>query len=127
VQRAVLDAMLGHEPKVGTVSWAVPVCRVLEKGGIKAAYACHEEIKDQMDVYSFDAEFLTFPALHSMTMNKIDIAVALLELNIHVFPDHAESYYYLARAFLKNGDRKRAEENLGKALKINPDFTDQGL
>jgi tetratricopeptide (TPR) repeat protein len=127
VQRAVLDAMLGHEPKVGTVSWAVPVCRALEKVGTEAAYACYEEIKDQKDVYSFDAEFLTFPALHSMTVNKIEIAIALLELNLHVFPDHAESFYYLARACLKKGDCKRAEENLGKALKINPDFADQGL
>jgi CubicO group peptidase (beta-lactamase class C family) len=107
-QRAALDAMLGHEPKVGTLSWAIPVCRALEKGGIEAAYACYEEIKDQTEDYCFEAEFLIYPALHSMTAGRIDTAIDLLKLNIHVFPEHSESHEYLTRAFLNKG---RSQKN----------------
>ncbi|MBN1900958.1 hypothetical protein JW926_06480, partial [Candidatus Sumerlaeota bacterium] len=103
-QRAALDAMLGYEPKVGTLSWAVPVCKAFERDGIDAAYACYEEIRDKTGDYCFEAEFMIYPALHSMTTGRIDTAIDLLELNLHVFPEHAESHDYLAKAFLRKKD-----------------------
>ena len=53
--RAVIRTMLGQEPQVGAVSWMIPICQALETGGIRAAYACYDEIKDNPD-YFFDPD-----------------------------------------------------------------------
>jgi cytochrome c-type biogenesis protein CcmH/NrfG len=54
------------------------------------------------------------------SVKKFDLAIDVLELNLHVFPEHLESFIFLANAHLQKGDRTRAKEILQKALVLAP-------
>lgn len=120
-RQAVIDVMLDREPQVGTVSWMIPVSQALIEGGLRAAYARCTEIKNSpVQEYFFDEEELVDLAYQLASVKKIDLAIDIMELNLHVFPQHMDSYLYLAKFQLQNGQRARAEETLMKALAIRP-------
>ena len=52
-----------------------------------------------------------------------DLAIAVFELNVRLFPDEANPYDSLAEAYLKKGDRAAAIERYAKALEVDPGFT----
>lgn len=120
--RAVVNAMLDREPLVGAISWMVPVSQALQAGGIQAAYARYAQLKDDTSgEYFFDADELLNLGYQMMSVKKIDLAIEVLGLNIHAFPDHLDSYLYLARLHLQKGKNAQAEELLRKALSIQPE------
>jgi hypothetical protein len=116
---AVLRILIGKEPQVGTVSWMIPIVLALQSGGIRAAYARYEEIKDT-DEYFFDEYELITLVYHLFSVKKFDLVIDVLELNLHVFPEHLGSLIFLAKAHLQKGDRTRAKEILQKALVLAP-------
>lgn len=117
--RAAVHAILDRQPIVNTVSWMVPICRALQGGSIRAAYACYAELKDNPD-YFFDAGELVTLVYQLMSVKKYDLAIDVLGLNLHVFPEDQESYLMLAKLYLHKGQRARAESALQKALAIGP-------
>ncbi len=121
--RAVLHVMLDKEPIVNTVSWMIPISQALHTGGIRAAYACYKEIKDSSE-YFFDADELLNLTYQMMCVKKIDLAIEVLGLNLHVFPEHLDSYLFLAKIHLQKNDHARAEASLRRALAIQPDRAD---
>lgn len=118
--RAAIHVMLGREPVVNTVSWMIPISRALEEGGLPAAQACYAEIKDSPD-YFFDEDELVSLAYQLLNVQKRDLAMGVLELNRQVFPEHLDSLIFLAKLYLQQGDRARAEAVLQKALTMAPD------
>ena len=120
--RAVIHAMLDREPQVDTVSWMVPISQALQEGGIRAAYARYAELKDSPDQeYFFDEDELVNLTYQLVSVKKIDLAIEVLELNIHAFPEHVDSYIHLAKLHLHKSEGAQAEETLLKALAIQPD------
>ncbi len=88
--RAVIDAVLEHEPSPGTVSWMAPISQALQAGGIQTAYAiCGELINSEE--YEIDADDLTNLAIQLRSAKKLDLATGVLELNLQVFPNHQET------------------------------------
>jgi CubicO group peptidase (beta-lactamase class C family) len=116
---AVLCTLIEKEPQVGTISWMIPIAQSLQIGGIRAAYARYEEIKDS-DEYFFDEYELITLVYQLVSVKNIDLAIDVLELNLHVFPEHLGSFIILAKAYLQKGDRTRAKEILQKALALAP-------
>jgi CubicO group peptidase (beta-lactamase class C family) len=120
--RAVIRTMLEREPQAGSVSWMVPISQALEEGGIRLAYARYTELKDSPDQeYFFDAYELEYLMYQLRSAKKIGLAIKVLELNVHAFPGHMDSYIYLAKLYLQQGKHAQAEETLMKALSIKPD------
>jgi len=117
--RAVLHAMLEKEPIVNTVSWMIPICESLHNGGISAAQARYEALKDDPG-YFFDADELITLVYQLMSVGKFDLAIDVLKLNLRVFPDHVDSYTFLAKNYLRKGDRTQARMMLQKALERSP-------
>lgn len=117
--RAALHAMLEKEPIVNSVSWMVPISQALTEGGLPAAYTRYEAIKDSPD-YFFDEDELLNLAYQMQCVKKIAPAIAVLELNLHVFPGHTETSIFLARLHLQENDRARAAAVLQKALAQEP-------
>jgi len=117
--RASLRALLAQEPQTGTVSWMIPIVQTLQSGGIRAAYARYEKIKGSPD-YFFGEDELISLVYQLMSIKKFDLAIEMLELNLHVFPEHTESYFFLAKNYLRQGNRARAEAMLQKILEILP-------
>jgi tetratricopeptide (TPR) repeat protein len=121
---AVIHAMLDYEPQAGTVSWMVPINQALQAGGIQAAYARYEELKgSQTQEYFIQEDELVTLMYQLRAVKKIDLAIDVLGLNLHVFPEHMDSYIYLAQLYLQQGGKMQAEETLLKALAIKPDCT----
>ena len=119
--RAVADTLLGQKPQTNMVSWMVPISRALVEGGIQAAYARYAEIKARgEEAYYFDEDDLPGLAFQLVSVKKLDLAIEVLGLNIHVFPEHLGSYLEQARLYLQKGEPAQAKESLLKALSIEP-------
>lgn len=121
--RAVIHTMLDKEPIVDTVSWMVPITQALHSGGIRAAYARYEEIKDNA-AYFFDADELFDLTCQLQSVKRYDLAIEVLELNLSVFPQHIPSYLSLAKFYRQTGQLAQAETTLRRALVIQPDRGD---
>ncbi len=117
--RAVLHCMLGKESIVNTVSWMVPISRAIAEDGLPAAYARYDEIKDRAE-YFFEENELINLAVQLCSVKKLDMAIDVLEFNIHVFPEHLDSYMFLAKLYMRKGDRTRAESAIQKVLALDP-------
>jgi CubicO group peptidase (beta-lactamase class C family) len=116
---AAMHTLFGEEPQAGTVSWMIPIAKALEEGGTRAAYKRYEEIRDDPDYY-FDEYELTSLYYQLMSAGKLALAEDVLELNIHVFPEHTRSYLLLAKYHHAKDDHKKAEAVLIKALEVSP-------
>lgn len=121
--QAVLNTLHGREPQPGRVSWMAPIAQALQTGGVRAAYACYEEIKDNPDYFIEVGELI--PIYYQlMNLKKFDLAIDLLELDLYAFPERLGLCIYLARVYLRKGDRAQAEAVLRRALAIQPDRAD---
>jgi len=120
VVRAVAATLIGQNPDVGTISWMVPISRALAEGGIDLAYAHYAEIRDRDGEFYFGENDLLDLSLQLFSAKKVDLAIEVLGLNIHVYPDHIESYLEQAKLYQHKGDPAQAKESLLKALSIDP-------
>lgn len=100
----------------------IPIAQALQTGDIQAAYARYEEIKDSPD-YLIDAGELIPLYYQLMSVKQYDLAIGLLELDLHAFPERPGLYIYLARTQWQKGDRAQAEAALQKALALHPHNT----
>jgi CubicO group peptidase (beta-lactamase class C family) len=121
--QAVMDVMLDQRPRANTVSWMVPISRALTEGGIQAAYACLDVIKanNGAEGYDFAEDDLDNLVIQLVSVKKLDLAIDVLGLNIHVFPQHVDSYIDRARIYHLKGELASARDSLLKALSIKPD------
>lgn len=119
---AVADTLIDQKPQANTVSWMVPISRALAEGGIQAAYARYEEIRSSgVDEYYINEEDLVNFAMQLVSAKKLDVAIDVLDLNIHVYPGYLDSYLERAKISLQEGETLQAEDSLLKALTIEPD------
>lgn len=86
VTHAVADTLINEKPQAGSVSWMIPISRALAEGGLEAAYACCAEIREREgnDQFFFHESELINLSLQLFTAGKTDLAIEVLELNIHV-------------------------------------------
>ena len=125
---AVLRTMLEQEPQAGKVMWMVPISQALHTGGIQSAYACYDELKKSgSEEYIIDDYELISLVYQLMGVGKIDLAIDVLNLNIHAFPESVDSYTYLANLRFRKEQRSQAEELLKKALSIDPESPEAAL
>jgi CubicO group peptidase (beta-lactamase class C family) len=122
--RALADVLLDQKPQANAVSWMVPISRALAEGGIEAAYARYAELKaGDDDEFYFDEDDLLNLSLQLFSARKIDLAIDVLGLNIHVYPEYIGSHLEKAKLHLRKGETALAEASLLKALSIKPDNT----
>lgn len=119
VTDAVIHTMLDREPVPGAVSWMVPACQALVSGGIGAAYTCYSEIKDSQE-YIFDQDDLVTLVYQLISLNKIDLAIDVLRLNLLAFPKSVGSYLILAKLYMRKGDHAQAAAVLQEARALSP-------
>jgi Tfp pilus assembly protein PilF len=55
-----------------------------------------------------------------MSAGNFDLAVDVLKLNLHAFPQHVDSHLALAKLYLAKGQREQARATLRQALAIDP-------
>jgi CubicO group peptidase (beta-lactamase class C family) len=116
--QAVLDTAIEQEPRVGTISLAIPICEAIQAGGIRQAYTRYEELKDCQD-YFFNQDEMIPLVYQLMSVKKFQLAIDVLELNLHIFPDHIDSYLFLAKNYLRMNNRAQAGSILQKILALD--------
>ena len=120
---AVLDALLGEEPKAKSISWMIPISEALSNGGYDAAYSRYCELKEcdpQTDVF-IEPSSLTMLAMQLLMVGNSELAAETLRLNVQVFPEDVDSYVTLSRAYAQGGQMGHAHDALLKALALAPD------
>jgi len=121
VTLAVARTMLDLEPHAGTVSMMVPICKAMQAGGMQAARARYSEIKGNSDEYFLNQYQLIDAMLQFVSAGRLEAAIDLLNLNLEIFPESADSYTSLASLHFQKGDRSTAEAAVRKALSLQPD------
>jgi CubicO group peptidase (beta-lactamase class C family) len=121
IVEGIADALLGGTPQAGKVSWMVPMSRALAQGGMDLAFACYDEIKTRQDEYHFGEYDLPDLSLQLFTAGNFELAVDVLNMNVHIFPEHVDSYLQQAKMYFHHGDNGRAKDSLIKAQAIEPD------
>jgi CubicO group peptidase (beta-lactamase class C family) len=121
VVQAVADTLIGQKPQANTVSSMVPISRALAEGGIDAAYARYGEIKTREDAFYFGEKNLLDLSFQLFMAKKIDLAIEVLGLNTHLYPETIESYLEQAKLYRRKGETAQVKECLLKALSIEPD------
>jgi CubicO group peptidase (beta-lactamase class C family) len=94
---AVVDAMLDRQPQVGPLSWMLPINQALQAGGIQAAYDFQAEIVENHEAYIYDSYELEPLVYQLLSAGKTDLAIEVLKLNLHAFPDDIGSRQFLDR------------------------------
>jgi tetratricopeptide (TPR) repeat protein len=97
----------------------VPISRAFAEGGLPAASTRYNEIKDRAE-YFFEENELINLAVQLCSVKKLDMAIDVLELNLHVFPEHLDSCIFLAKLYVRKDDRTRAESAIQKVLALDP-------
>jgi CubicO group peptidase (beta-lactamase class C family) len=90
LEGVVMRALLELDPQPGKVSWMIPLARAMTAGGIQAAYASLEEIKINPDFFMDPYDLVTL-AYQLLSVKQYDLAIDVLKLNLHAFPDHRGS------------------------------------
>ncbi len=119
---AVIQAILDRPPQTGTISWMIPIIQAWQEGGMAAAWVACTRLQEGGDPdYELDADDLVNLVLQLLCVEKRDLAIEMLQLNTHAFPEHTESHLYLARLYLESGRHAQAEASLRRVLSIEPD------
>lgn len=118
---AVIRTMLDLEPQVGTVSWMIPITQALQAGGMPAALACYEDMKERVaqDYIFNDYELLNL--VYGLEgAGKWSLAMEVLTLNLRAFPGSVDTRLSLARLHQRMKQPSRAKALLQEALLLDP-------
>jgi CubicO group peptidase (beta-lactamase class C family) len=119
---AVIRTMLDLEPQAGSISWMIPITQALQAGGMQAALACYENLKERVaqDYIFNDYELLNL--VYGLEgAGKLNLAMEVLTLNLRAFPESVDTCLSLARLHLHMKQPSHAKAFLQKALLLDPD------
>ena len=100
-----------------------PLYYTLQKKGAAAAIEQYHALKrSHPDDYDFTEPNLNAIGYYLLGKERYDDAIAILELNVELFPESANPYDSLGEAYMRKGDKESAIKNYKKALEINPEM-----
>jgi glyoxylase-like metal-dependent hydrolase (beta-lactamase superfamily II) len=102
-------------------SAARQVLEVLRSGGVKAGEKRFEELKADKSRYFFNERQFNSAGYSLLNEGRVDEAVALLIMNVELFPKSWNVYDSLAEAYAVKGERALAIRNYERSLELNPD------
>jgi imidazolonepropionase-like amidohydrolase len=125
--RAALDEML-RKVEVLASSQKTSIAQALfgafASGGVEAAIKQYRELRErEPNGYDFSEEELNTVGYYLIGMKKYKDAIAVLKLNVEMFPKSANVYDSLGEAYMDDGNNELARENYEKSLKIEPGNT----
>jgi hypothetical protein len=91
----------------------------LAKGGAASAVQQNKDLRKQALDYNENA--LVAYAATLVNGDKVDDALALLQANAELDPNHAPTYAAMAQAYAKKNDKDNQIKNLEKAVQLDPD------
>ncbi len=110
----VFDQRSEHVYKGGKYYSSSPQVRFLEKKDNQWRIVFHYTGGNNEDIYNSLASYF-------YNAKKMDIALEIFKRIAELYPNSEFVYLNLGSAYLENGNKKLAKENLEKCLKMNPD------
>ncbi len=95
----------------------------LLNGSLKEARKHFDLLQSQDDRDAAKPSSFTFLNLKLVQDNKLDGAIQACKLGIEIFPDHAPLYTSLANTYFQQGQFKKAQEAIEKALELDESST----
>src|SRR6266481_9863492 len=93
-------------------------------GSVEAAIKQYRELRErEPKAYDFGEEELNNVGYFLIGMKKYKDAIAILKLNVEMFPKSANVYDSLGEAYMDEGNKDLARENYEKSLQIDPGNT----
>ena len=125
--RAALDEML-RKVEILAGSHKTPIAQMLfgtvTEKGVEAAIKQYRDLKTkEAGAYDFGEEQLNNLGYYLIGMKKFKDAIAILKLNVEVFPKSANVYDSLGEAYMDDGNKELARENYEKSLQMDPGNT----
>jgi tetratricopeptide (TPR) repeat protein len=120
--KGVLDIVLGHEPEMPRRWIALAFAEALFSDGLEAAKTRYRELESTArEEYVFDPDQLVYLAYLVMQDGHAEAAIDVLRFNTELYPEHLDSYDYLAGAYAARGDTAAAIDVYTRVLEIDPD------
>jgi glyoxylase-like metal-dependent hydrolase (beta-lactamase superfamily II) len=105
-------------------SICAPMTEALTDGGVAAAVATYRRLwADEPERWSFAENELNTLGYQLLFRDKVDEAIAVLELNVEAYPDAFNTYDSLGEAYMTAGRTAPAIANYERSLELNPDNT----
>jgi Imidazolonepropionase and related amidohydrolases len=125
--RAELDAMLS-KVEMAESNHKTPISQALfgafTSGGVEAAIKQYRELRErEPNGYDFGEEELNNVGYYLIGMKKYQDAIAILKLNVEMFPKSANVYDSLGEAYMDDGEKELAMQNYEKSLQMDPGNT----
>jgi CubicO group peptidase (beta-lactamase class C family) len=112
-------AALGQDTPCLKATVAV-IGAVVGRAGSREAVATWRRLKaERPNDYLFGAPQLNILGYFLLSENRVDDAIAMLELNAEAYPEFPNTYETLGDAYLAKGDTTAAIRNLEKSLSLN--------
>lgn len=125
--RAELDGMLS-KVEMAASNCKMPISEKLfeafTSGGVEAAINQYRELRErEPNGYDFGEEELNNVGYYLIGMKKYKDAIAILKLNVEMFPNSANVYDSLGEAYMDDGEKELAVQNYEKSLQMDPGNT----
>ena len=97
---------------------------IIEKEGPQQLSEKYRKLKEtHTEQYDFTENEINAMGYYYLSLNQIDAALALFEINVMEYPASSNVYDSYGEALMKKGEEKAAIENYRKSLELNPGNT----
>jgi CubicO group peptidase (beta-lactamase class C family) len=122
VTDAALDVLLGVEPQVPKSPITVPVTSTLSAVGSEAAVEQYQRLQMiQPDLYDADPSHFLDATWGAIEIHRAEAVMPLLKLWVMLQSDASQAYEMLGWAYMVQGEKEVAADNLRRALALNPE------
>jgi glyoxylase-like metal-dependent hydrolase (beta-lactamase superfamily II) len=101
-------------------SAARQVLDALKSGGVKAGEKSFAELQAERSRYFFNERQFNSAGYNLLNEGRVEEALAILKMNVELFPGSWNVYDSLAEAYAVKGERELAIRNYERSLELNP-------
>ena len=124
IQAGVLDILFAHKPQISKFSIAMRITETFNKDGIDAAKTLYSKLKaEAKEEYSFGHRELNYLGYYYIGKDEIQKAIEILEFNVELFPEVANTYDSLGEAYMTADQNEKAIINYEKSVELDPGNT----
>jgi tetratricopeptide (TPR) repeat protein len=121
IHNGILAILFGYDYEIPRLSISMEITEVYDKQGLDAAKAFYYKQKNENEQkYSFGHWELNRLAYYYLGKEEIQKAIEILEFNVDLYPEVANTYDSLGEAYMGAGEIEKAILNYEKSLSLDP-------
>jgi CubicO group peptidase (beta-lactamase class C family) len=122
VTDAAVDILLGVEPQMPKIPITLPVAATLAAAGPEAAIEQYRRLQStQPEHYDAHPSRFLDATWGAIEVHRADAVLPLAKLWVTLQPDASEAYEMLGWAYMLQGEKELAADNLRRALTLDPE------